>query len=68
MLAVIGGPTDGESKVDVPAGPCGVCRQMIYEFGPDTKIIVASSEDNFYIETISQLFPRGFGPENLVDV
>lgn len=66
MLAVIGGLSNGEKKTEQTAGPCGVCRQMIYEFGKDTKIIVADSEDDYYIKSISELFPLGFGPDNLI--
>lgn len=66
-IAVTGGPKDGVSKTTQPAGPCGVCRQMIYEFGPDTIVIVANSVDDYYVKSISELLPLGFGPENLID-
>ncbi|MEG1407909.1 MAG: cytidine deaminase [Ruthenibacterium sp.] len=65
-IAVIGGPADGIKKTDIAAGPCGVCRQLIYEFGTDIKVIVANSVDDYYVKTISELFPLGFGPENLI--
>lgn len=65
MIAVVGGPADGVNKPDFYAGPCGVCRQMIYEFGTDIKIIVANSIEDYYVKTISELLPLGFGPENL---
>ena len=67
MIAVIGGPADGErkSKNDSSA-PCGVCRQLIYEFGPDTIIVGINTPDDYYMIPISELLPRGFGPEQLL--
>lgn len=66
MLAVIGGLTNGEKKTEQTSGPCGVCRQMIYEFGKNIKIVVADSVDEYYVKTIEELFPFGFGPDNLI--
>jgi len=66
MLAVIGSPADGETKTDGYAAPCGVCRQLIYEFGKDTIIIIAKNADEYYENSISELLPLGFGPENLI--
>ena len=64
-IAVVGGPKKGidfESQVT----PCGVCRQFIYEFGPDTLIIGIESKDKYYVMPISELLPKGFGPHNLL--
>ncbi|CAI1940334.1 cytidine deaminase [Serratia proteamaculans] len=66
MIVVIGGPREGESKAKGYSGPCGVCRQMIYEFGKDTKVIIANSLDEYYVHDISELFPFGFGPDHLL--
>ena len=45
--------------------PCGACRQVINEFGPDALVIsVCDSADR--IETsLDQLLPAAFGPRNL---
>jgi len=45
--------------------PCGACRQVINEFGPDARVIsICDSKDR--IETLlSALLPGAFGPENL---
>ncbi len=48
--------------------PCGVCRQFLVEFGKDIKIIVANSEDDYKVYTLSELFPHSFGPEDLEDL
>lgn len=45
--------------------PCGVCRQVISEFGKDAKIIIAKSEDEYLEYTLDELFPHSFGPEDL---
>ncbi len=45
--------------------PCGVCRQVIREFGKDIKIIVANDVDDYKIFTIEELLPHSFGPEDL---
>lgn len=45
--------------------PCGVCRQFLYEFGKDIKVICARSIDSYKVYTIDELMPEGFGPENL---
>lgn len=48
-----------------PTFPCGVCRQVIREFGKDATIIIANSEDEYNEYTIDELLPHSFGPESL---
>lgn len=45
--------------------PCGVCRQVIREFGRDAKIIIANSEEDYREFTLDELLPHSFGPEDL---
>lgn len=45
--------------------PCGVCRQVIREFGKDATIIIAKSEDEYREYTLKELLPHSFGPEDL---
>lgn len=45
--------------------PCGVCRQLIREFGEDIKIIVAKNTEEYKEYTIRELLPESFGPEDL---
>lgn len=46
--------------------PCGVCRQMLFEFGgPQLVVIMAKSETDYQEMTLDQLLPLGFGPDNL---
>ena len=47
-------------------GPCGVCRQALYEFtGPDLTVIMARTEEDYIVTTLGALLPYGFGPANL---
>ena len=51
---------------DLVTGPCGVCRQALYEFsGPDLTVIMARTEEDYIVTTLGQLLPYGFGPANL---
>lgn len=46
--------------------PCGSCRQMLYEFAPNLRVILARSDGTVvYDGTLSDLLPRGFGPDSL---
>jgi len=44
---------------EVPCSPCGACRQVIYEFGPDATIFFRGP--NGWVECpITDLLPYGF--------
>lgn len=45
--------------------PCGACRQMLYEFHPTLRILVARGDQQFREITLDQLMPHGFGPKHL---
>ena len=45
--------------------PCGACRQMLYEFAPDLKVIVARGDGDIQTAALSDLLPHGFGPKSL---
>ncbi len=40
--------------------PCGICRQVILEFGRDIKVILGESDGEYKIFTIEDLLPYGF--------
>jgi cytidine deaminase len=44
----------------VPCSPCGACRQVIYEFGPDAVIIFQSKKEGLKESHITELLPEGF--------
>lgn len=46
--------------------PCGICRQMLYEFSPGMQVISVTFEGDITIDTtLDKLLPHGFGPESL---
>jgi cytidine deaminase len=44
---------------DVPCSPCGACRQVIYEFGPDAAVFYRGA-DGDQESSIAELLPEGF--------
>lgn len=44
---------------DVPCSPCGACRQVIYEFGPDAVVFFQAAEGPKQAH-ITELLPEGF--------
>lgn len=46
--------------------PCGVCRQMLYEFSPHMTVITVTFEGDIVLDTtLDKLLLAGFGPSNL---
>ena len=45
--------------------PCGVCRQVMREFGPDLIVIIGNLKGEYQVLTLPDLLPQSFGPENL---
>jgi cytidine deaminase len=66
-IAIVGGAA-GQEKLDY-CTPCGVCRQVMMEFcDPERfRIILAKNVDTYEVYTLAELFPMGFGPENLIE-
>lgn len=71
--ALVKAISEGERDFDVIAvytdnggSPCGVCRQMLYEFAPDLRVLLTDDGERVVFEcTLSELLPRGFGPMSL---
>ena len=48
--------------------PCGVCRQLLFEFSPEMTVIMADLDGLVRQRvTLADLLPLGFGPANLHD-
>lgn len=45
--------------------PCGICRQVIMEFAPDSKIILAGKED-YVVYNAEDLLPYAFTGKDLL--
>jgi len=48
-----------------PTLPCGACRQVINEFGPQAEVISVCDGPATIARTIGQLLPDAFGPDSL---
>lgn len=46
--------------------PCGQCRQMLYEFAPDLRVVLVDFDGKVHHDlTLNALLPLGFGPDSL---
>lgn len=45
--------------------PCGSCRQMLYEFAPNLRVLAARGDGQFQCVSLRELLPHGFGPASL---
>jgi cytidine deaminase len=75
--AIVGAMSAGETTIRAcvvvtptvdPSSPCGICRQLLAEFGPDVAIYAASSKGvGVYAARLSDLLPLAFWARNLED-
>lgn len=62
---VIAGGMENRDPVDY-AYPCGICRQVLREFGgEDFRVIVAKSPEDYREFRLDELLPRGFGGDSI---
>jgi cytidine deaminase len=54
-----------EKKAGEKGAPCGICRQVIYEFAPQAEVITSDPTENYQSFTIGEILPFAFGPKNL---
>ena len=45
--------------------PCGACRQVLAEFSPEMRVILATAGGKRKVTTLRELLPDPFLPENL---
>ena len=45
-----------------PTPPCGACRQVINEFGPDAEVVSVCDGPAMITSRLSELLPGAFGP------
>ncbi len=55
LAIAVAGPEDGHTT------PCGVCRQVLYEFCDESLTVLCAGTENDYLETtLGELLPRAF--------
>ena len=40
--------------------PCGICRQFLFEFNDDLRVITGDDADHLHVHTLNELLPGGF--------
>jgi len=69
--AVSEGVTTGFSAIAIAGQgmeycwPCGSCRQVLYEFAPNLRVLAAREDGAWQESAMEQLLPHGFGAQNL---
>lgn len=73
--AIFKGVSEGETKIKAIAEvgsleeityPCGICRQVLCEFGDeDMVVILGKSEDDYIVTDLKSLMPGAFRKENI---
>lgn len=53
------------TPMPTPTAPCGACRQVAHEFGPDVLILCVCDGPERIESSLDALLPRAFGPEDL---
>lgn len=48
-----------------PSWPCGACRQVLHEFGPDMLVVSEGSTGTREERRLGELLPAAFGPDDL---
>jgi cytidine deaminase len=53
------------TPTEKPVSPCGACRQVMNEFGPETEVYSFCDGPEVFSDNLSHLLPSAFGPHNL---
>ena len=53
------------TPTDLPTAPCGACRQVLNEFGPEAMVLCLCDGSEMIRATLAELLPKAFGPKNL---
>ncbi|MDF2628630.1 MAG: cytidine deaminase [Symbiobacteriaceae bacterium] len=48
-----------------PVSPCGACRQVMSEFGPDAKVLLTNLRGNVQVTSVRELLPGAFRETDL---
>ncbi|GGO28040.1 cytidine deaminase [Deinococcus humi] len=50
-----------------PASPCGACRQVLYEFAPDARVVCVNAHGDILSGLVRDFLPHGFRLEERED-
>lgn len=66
-IAIVGGAGNAPEESKKICPPCGVCRQVMWEFCDPAsfQVILAADEEHYQTITLKELLPFGFGAEDL---
>jgi len=53
------------TEADKPTPPCGACRQVLWEFGPESIVVAETPSGERVIWALEELLPEAFGPRDL---
>lgn len=53
------------TPTEIPTAPCGACRQVLNEFGPDCEVLCVCDGPETIRARLDSLLPSAFGPRNL---
>ncbi len=53
------------ADTDAFTTPCGVCRQVLWEFAPDLEVLLYNRRGEMQTLTLRQLLPYSFGSDSL---
>lgn len=48
-----------------PVSPCGACRQVMSEFGPDARVVLANLNGDVVVTSVRELLPGAFRESDL---
>jgi cytidine deaminase len=53
------------TPTSTPTAPCGTCRQVLNEFGPEALVLCVCDGPGTIRASLPDLLPHAFGPKNL---
>jgi cytidine deaminase len=70
VTAVANGARSFEAIAVIGSGdfvctPCGICRQALFEFSSDLRVICAGANGTYEVYALCELLPHAFGPGSL---